>query len=153
MTHGPHRLDIINCCEHEIICVSGVLDQRVDSLDDGHIRHGRCPLPDTHVRRNTCFVTDFLEADVNPCCLIFLSFRIIPESPRWLNQHHHYEKAQQVLKKIAEKNNKPVPSLEMLKKAANVDLKEEARLRKYTYIDLFRYRTYAIRTVILIALW
>ena len=38
-------------------------------------------------------------------------------------------------------------------KAANVDLKEEKRLKRFTYIDLFRFRNYAKRTVILIMLW
>ena len=80
-------------------------------------------------------------------------YRIIPESPRWLNQHSKFEKAQDVLRKIAEKNNRPLPSIDTLKKAANVDLKEEKRLKRYTYIDLFSYWTYAKRTIILIALW
>ena len=80
-------------------------------------------------------------------------YRIIPESPRWLNQHNKFEKAQAALRKIAEINKRPLPSIDILKKAANVDLKEETRLKRYTYIDLFRYRIYVKRTIIIIALW
>ena len=70
-----------------------------------------------------------------------------------MNQHEKYEKARDVLRKIAEKNKRPVPSIDRLKSAANVDLQEDQRLKRYTYVDLFRFHNYAKRTVILIALW
>ena len=90
-----------------------------------------------------------LENDV----LFVSKYRIIPESLRWLNQHNKFEKAQAALRKIAEINKRPLPSIDILKKAANVDLNEEKRLKRYTYIDLFRYRIYVKRTIIIIALW
>ncbi len=81
------------------------------------------------------------------------NFRVIPESPRWLNQHGKYDKCQQVLAVIAKKNKKPVPDLETLKKAAKVDTEEEAKLQRYTYLDLFKVKTYAKRTLVWLVLW
>ena len=83
---------------------------------------------------------------------VFL-FRILPESPRWLNQHKKYGKAQEVLRKIAQKNKRPVPSIDVLREAARADLQEAKHLKKFTYLDLFRYREYAKRTIILIFIW
>ena len=80
-------------------------------------------------------------------------YRILPESPRWLNQHKEYKKAQQVLRKIAQKNKRPTPSIDVLREAARADLEEAKKLKKFTYLDLFRFREYTKRTIILILIW
>ena len=79
--------------------------------------------------------------------------RILPESPRWLNQHKEHKKAQKVLRKIAQRNKRPMPSIDVLREAARADLEEAKNLKKFTYLDLFRYREYTKRTVILILIW
>ena len=86
-------------------------------------------------------------------CIVSFLFSILPESPRWLNQHKKYGKAQEVLRKIAQKNERPVPSIDVLREAARADLQEAKQLKKFTYLDLFRHREYAKRTVILILMW
>ena len=83
---------------------------------------------------------------------IFLC-RILPESPRWLNQHKEHKNAQEVLRKIAQKNKRPMPSIDLLREAARADLEEANNLKKFTYLDLFRFREYTKRTVILILIW
>jgi hypothetical protein len=76
----------------------------------------------------------------------------MPESARWSIQKGRFDEAMYWIKMIARANKKPCPDLALLKNIA-VTEEEERKTKRYTYIDLFRTRKYAIRTVAVLMSW
>ena len=44
-----------------------------------------------------------------PLIALLSTYFILPESPRWLHTHGHTERAEKILREIAEHNGKPLP--------------------------------------------
>ncbi|XP_064630702.1 solute carrier family 22 member 15-like [Lineus longissimus] len=77
----------------------------------------------------------------------------IPESARWLIQKGRVEEAKLWIKRIAKYNRRPPPDLSVLDKIAEA---EDARMHmqeRYTYLDLFRTKKYAVRSLVLMLGW
>jgi hypothetical protein len=75
----------------------------------------------------------------------------VPESPRWLIQKGRFKEAGLVIKKMAAFNNKPEPDLSVLKQLQNKEEGEE--LTSYNYADLFRTKSYAIKSSVVLFIW
>ncbi|XP_064643934.1 organic anion transporter 3-like [Lineus longissimus] len=78
---------------------------------------------------------------------------LMPESARWSIQKGRFEEAMYWLKMIARFNRKPCPDMELLQEIAGAENKEKQELRRYTYIDLFKGKEYALRTFLLTFSW
>ncbi|XP_076049086.1 organic cation transporter 1-like [Oratosquilla oratoria] len=80
----------------------------------------------------------FTLAGTAPGLLIFLHWRILPESPRWLLAMERYDECADIMLQIAKTNGRPVPSKnEIILRLKNICDKEE---KKGTITDLIRYR-------------
>lgn len=77
----------------------------------------------------------------------------MPESARWSIQKGRFKEAMYWLKMIARFNRKPCPDMELLQEIAGAENKEKQELRRYTYIDLFKGKEYALRTFLLTFSW
>ena len=84
---------------------------------------------------------------------LVLLTRFIPESPRWLTMQRRYEEAYQILGKIADKNKKPRPAIAILEGYAKREEARGEKLKRYSYLDLFRHWKYCKVTLICMFLW
>jgi hypothetical protein len=73
---------------------------------------------------------------VLPMALVFLGWKFVPESPRWLLTRGRKDEAATVLKEIARINNRP-PVKDLEAKLANI-VRILAMEKSYGYISLFR---------------
>ena len=73
----------------------------------------------------------------------------MPESARWLIQKHRYKEATKVLKYVAKLNRREVPDYDVLVAVGE----ESVGGKRYTFIDLFRTKTYAARTITVMTGW
>lgn len=78
--------------------------------------------------------------------VVFFTYSMIPESPRWLLLKGHVEEAMQMLKILAASNGKPLLSPVTLKKTEPIE-------RSSTILDLFSFRSIFIRTTVITAGW
>ncbi|XP_064651393.1 organic cation transporter protein-like isoform X2 [Lineus longissimus] len=85
--------------------------------------------------------------------LIPLAIFWVPESVRWLIQKGRFDEAEEIIVEMAKVNKKPVPKLALLREIAQLTSEEEASKHSYNYLDLFRTRDNAIRTVIMMFVW
>ena len=81
------------------------------------------------------------------------SFRLVPESPRWLCQKGRFEEAEVILATIARHNNKPVPDLSMLKEASESERQMEALEKKYSYWHVYIKADYRKRMLVMLLVW
>lgn len=80
--------------------------------------------------------------------------RFLPESFRWLFVKQRYEKAENVVKRIASFNNIPFPEDVFNKvKEENKETLGSKPDKKYTIIDMFRLSGLRKRSVIMAWLW
>ena len=85
----------------------------------------------------------------------WFTYRIVPESPRWLLQNDRLEEAEDVLAMIARRNGRPAPDIGALKQMAEEEKRNMARegSKKYTYWDILRVWKYCKRTLIMFLAW
>ena len=93
-----------------------------------------------------CFhITDFSTS---------LSFRFLPESFRWLIAQERFDKAEEVVTKIVKFNNLEFPRDIFDDVVENNKTEErDPSSKKFTIIDLFRFRVLRKRSVILAWIW
>jgi OCT family organic cation transporter-like MFS transporter 4/5 len=77
----------------------------------------------------------------------------MPESARWLILKGRKEEARQWLGRIAKYNRREAPSIAMIEEIAKTEKAQQSIAEKYSYLDLFRTRRYAIRTCVLMLGW
>ncbi|CAH1170002.1 unnamed protein product, partial [Phaedon cochleariae] len=86
-----------------------------------------------------------------PFLLLFLSWPLLPESPRWLLSQERYEEAEKILLQMARINGKNVPTDFLSKyKLKKVD---QLKNRNYGVRDLFRSKNLRWKTIIITFLW
>ena len=76
-------------------------------------------------------------------CQLQISFRLVPESIRWLRLHGGIEKAMDILRKIARINKKELSDLVKLP-----PLSEKVSQHKSSLIDIFRTKRLVMQTLI-----
>ena len=80
----------------------------------------------------------------------------IPESPRWLVQRNRCPEALVILRSFAKWNktvlNEP-ELITMIDKSNQKARYENEKLKRYTYLDLFRRRKYCRRALVLMLIW
>lgn len=91
-----------------------------------------------------------------PFLLLFLCYKFIPESPRWLIAVHKYERAQKVLQKIAKVNGKTLDKdfgdiFRCIRKKS--DQSQRGFGKKYGIRDLFRTPKLRTKTIIITFIW
>ncbi|XP_046854931.1 solute carrier family 22 member 5-like isoform X2 [Xenia sp. Carnegie-2017] len=80
---------------------------------------------------------------------------MLPESFRWLIVHKRFDKAEQVIRRIAKFNRLPFPRDIFDETVVENKSKESetAESRKYTFIDLFRFRVLRKRSIVMALIW
>jgi len=82
---------------------------------------------------------------------MFLYWKLLPESPRYLISKGEYDEAKQVLDKIANVNGKEVPK-NLMEQLRNLSLKQESQ-SKGSIVDLLKYSWIRKKFLILIFCW
>ena len=84
-------------------------------------------------------------ASTLPMAFVFFTYRIVPESPRWLVSVGRLEDAKKVMTEIAKINKAPVPK-DMEDKLKSI-IKENSSEKVYGYFSLFKSYRMAMRTI------
>ncbi|XP_013397301.1 solute carrier family 22 member 15-like isoform X1 [Lingula anatina] len=88
-----------------------------------------------------------------PPVVLWLFFRFLPESPRWLAMHDRLDEAKETIDAIARSNKKPAPDMIALQKAIDEEKRRSAHESKYSFWDLFRTPLLTRYTLILMFVW
>ncbi|XP_074641702.1 organic cation transporter protein-like [Tubulanus polymorphus] len=98
--------------------------------------------------RQVAFITGSLTLP-----LILAILWLTPESVRWLAMKGRFDEADDIIRWMARVNKSPVPDLNILRHMAAKNLREQEKTRRYGYFDLFKTKTAAIRTCVIMYCW
>ncbi|XP_064628054.1 solute carrier family 22 member 15-like isoform X2 [Lineus longissimus] len=82
--------------------------------------------------------------------LIFAVAFFVPESPRWLIQKSRFDEAEAIIVKMATFNKKRPPDMAGLKEVCTLEGEDKEKASRYTYLDLFTTKKFAVRTLVIL---
>ncbi|XP_062262556.1 organic cation/carnitine transporter 2-like [Platichthys flesus] len=94
-----------------------------------------------------------LVASAIPGLLLFPTWWLIPESPRWLLQKGRVDEAELVIRNAAKRNRVPVPEVLFKAGECSEQMPEEKAQQTFTYMDLIRPRNMRNITILGVFIW
>ncbi|XP_074649109.1 organic cation transporter protein-like [Tubulanus polymorphus] len=98
--------------------------------------------------RHTAFITASFGIPLIPAIVLW-----VPESVRWLTMKGRFKEADEIIRLMARTNKTKIPDLNLLRLIAAKDRREQEKIRKHGYLDLFKTRKLALQTCVIIYCW
>ncbi|KAL5005556.1 hypothetical protein ScPMuIL_019012 [Solemya velum] len=87
------------------------------------------------------------------CVPFLLTWRIVPESFRWLVAKRKFDEAEKVLQNMAKWNKKPIPDFNRIRKVVGIEADDKEKKGNPTIITLFRSKDLTKKTLLLAFMW